>query len=456
MVWIEKKQNRLPVALTIAGSDSGGGAGIQADIKTFAAVGVHGCSAITAITAQNTQGVSKIQNISLDVIQSQIVDVIDDIGVDAIKTGMLYDADTIKLVSNTLSNYQIPLVIDPVMFSKSGTQLILENAIETLKDKLIPISKIITPNIPEAEKLSGIKINNIEQAKEAAHIISKLGVEAVLIKGGHSKDTVMSTDILLYKNDFEVSTKPRINNQNTHGTGCTYSAAITAYLSKGFDVLDSFKKSREIVHSSIIHGLDIGNGYGPVNPLANLYKQSELIKIFESLNEGLKLLSKEPKIIDFIPEVRTNLVYALPEATTISEIASFPGRITTDGKSVIATSYPALGASTHLSKAVIEIMNVFPHIRSCINLKYSEDFLSASKNLGFTIVKYNRKLEPKNIKIKEGNTMRWGLREILKDQKTHFDIVFHLGDVGKEPMINVFGNNPQDVVKKTLSIIENL
>ncbi len=259
-------------ALTIAGSDSGGGAGIQADLKTFSALGCYGMSAITAITAQNTLGVFDVQEISTKVIGAQIDAVVTDIGVDGVKTGMLSSSDIIEVVASKIKEHKIyPLVIDPVMVAKSGDSLLAKEAISALQELLLPLATLLTPNIPEAEILTGTTIKSEEDMKQAAEILYKSGCEAVLIKGGHFRGD--ATDILYDGKRYYTLTAKRINQKHTHGTGCTLSAAITSFLAQKKELLEAVKKGKEYLTEALSHGMPIGKGIGPVNHFYRWYKE---------------------------------------------------------------------------------------------------------------------------------------------------------------------------------------
>ncbi|HHW38141.1 MAG TPA: bifunctional hydroxymethylpyrimidine kinase/phosphomethylpyrimidine kinase [Bacillales bacterium] len=252
-------------ALTIAGSDSGGGAGILADVKTFQELGVYGMTAITAITAQNTTGVQGVYPVSIEGIAKQIDSIGTDLTPDAVKTGMLFNSEIIKVVAEKITQYQWSnLVIDPVMIAKGGSPLLQAEAIEALKDYLLPIATVITPNIPEAEVISGIKITNLSERKEAAKLIYNLGAKNVMIKGGHEK-TEQMIDLLFDGNRFFQFESKRIATKNTHGTGCTFSAAITAELAKGKTVVNSISVAKNFIQAAIEDDLHIGTGHGPTN-----------------------------------------------------------------------------------------------------------------------------------------------------------------------------------------------
>lgn len=260
--------------LTIAGSDSCGGAGIQADIKTMSALGVYGMSAITAVTAQNTKGVFKVQEIDKDVIEAQIRCIFEDIQVDAVKIGMVSEAEIIKTIKKLLLEYKAKnIVLDPVMVSKSGYFLLKPEAIEELKG-LISIADVVTPNIPEAEALTDLKIISQKEMELAALNISKLGIKNVLIKGGHRCND--ANDVLLTEDDFITINGHRIVTNNTHGTGCTLSSAIASYLAKGFSVKDAVILSKKYITTAIANSFPIGEGVGPVGHFIELYKKGSV------------------------------------------------------------------------------------------------------------------------------------------------------------------------------------
>lgn len=258
--------------LTIAGSDSCGGAGIQADLKTMSALGVYGMSVITAVTAQNTLGVQDVHEISLDVIEAQIRSIFDDIKVDAVKIGMVSNPDIIMLIKGLLLEYGAKnIVLDPVMVSKSGYFLLKEEAQEAIKE-LISIACLVTPNIPEAEVLTGMKIENEDNMKAAALKIQAMGAGNVLIKGGHRCND--ASDVLLWGSDFYILEGKRINTKNTHGTGCTLSSAIASHVAKGYSLKDSVARSKDYITKAIGNSFSIGNGVGPVGHFIDLYEKA--------------------------------------------------------------------------------------------------------------------------------------------------------------------------------------
>jgi hydroxymethylpyrimidine/phosphomethylpyrimidine kinase len=252
------------VALTIAGSDSGGGAGIQADLKTFAAHGVYGTSAITAVTAQNTVGVTMIEAMPADLVTAQIEAVAADIGVHAVKTGMLANAAIVEAVAAAVHDLDLPLlVVDPVMVAKSGDRLLADDAVEAMKSELLERALVVTPNIPEAEALSGMAIRSDADRREAAKRIASFGPKYVLIKGGHLATADIS-DLLYGHGEFVEFTHARVPGRNTHGTGCTFASAIAASLAKGLSLQHAIRPAQDYVAGAIAAGLALGKGHGPM------------------------------------------------------------------------------------------------------------------------------------------------------------------------------------------------
>jgi hydroxymethylpyrimidine/phosphomethylpyrimidine kinase len=255
----------MPIALTIAGSDSGGGAGIQADLKTFAALGVYGTSALTAITAQNTIGVTAVQALSADLVTAQIEAVAGDMKIDAVKTGMLASSAIVEAVAAAIQSLDLPsVVVDPVMIAKSGDRLFDEEALAALRSELLPRARVVTPNVPEAEVIAAMRITSLDDAREAARRIHKLGAASVVIKGGHLPGDE-AIDLLFDGRTFAEYRTPRIDTRNTHGTGCTFASAIAAYLALGHTLPEAVGKAKEYVTGAIRHGLPIGQGHGPLN-----------------------------------------------------------------------------------------------------------------------------------------------------------------------------------------------
>lgn len=270
--------------LTIAGSDCSGGAGIQADLKTFAAHGVYGMSVIVSVVAENTSRVIDIQDMTSGMIRKQIDAVFEDIGADAVKIGMLSRKRCMKAAASKLAQYRPPnVVIDPVMYAKNGCPLMEPESIDTLIREVLPMADVLTPNIPEAERIARTKIDSIQDMERAAEIILGFGAKSVLVKGGHAVESAggaafgdasgYATDVLFDGNGFRRFSAERVNTKNTHGTGCTYSSAIAANLALGLDLAEAVGRAKEYVTTAIRHSLAIGKGHGPTNHFYDLYRR---------------------------------------------------------------------------------------------------------------------------------------------------------------------------------------
>jgi hydroxymethylpyrimidine kinase/phosphomethylpyrimidine kinase len=264
---------KIPRLLIVAGSDSSGGAGIQADLKTASALGVFGMTAITALTAQNTTGVTGVVEVDPQFVVEQIDACVSDIGCDAVKTGMLASIPLIEAVAATLAARELmPLVADPVMIAKSGAPLLKPEAVVTLKTKLIPLATVVTPNLHEAAQLTGRAIKTLAQMKEAAQAIRDLGPQNVVIKGGHVSG--VAADLLYDGREFSEFRSEHFDTKNTHGTGCIFASAIASWLARGKSIRESVASAKEFVTAAIRGHLAIGKGCGPANPMAALYRQA--------------------------------------------------------------------------------------------------------------------------------------------------------------------------------------
>lgn len=445
------------VAMTIAGLDSGGGAGIHADIKTFAAMGVHGTTALTCVTAQNTYEVREAQCLQPPLVRAQILAVWDDMGIDAGKTGMLGTREIIEEVAATVSKLGFPLVVDPVMIAKSGAPLISEDAVDTLKRRLLPVAKVVTPNRHEAEKLTGIKITSIAEARRAAEVIHReFGTEVVVVKGGHL-DAPEAVDVVYIGGTFHELATPRLDSRATHGTGCSYSAAIAAGLAKGLPPLEAIKTAKRFIYMAIRYGVARGKGHWPVNPMAWLEIPAERWRTLEELREALEAVEREAEAFaKAIPEVQTNIGYAIDPryATTREDVAAVPGRIVNYMGRAKPSGPPAFGASDHIARKILAALAKDPQARSAMNIRLDAAYIEKAKSLGMTIAYIDRRREPDDVKKREGATMQWIIEEAYRQTggKTP-DLIVDWGDWGKEPIITILGKTPREVVEKALRLI---
>lgn len=443
----------MKIALSIAGSDSGAGAGIQADLKTFSALGVYGCTAITAITAQNTKQVAEIVEISPPMVERQIRSVMIDMPPNAIKIGMVYSNSIIDAVYRSLRGSNVPIVLDPIFSAGTGAKLIRSDAYSSFVSKLMPTCALITPNRMEAEKLAGITIRTEDSAVEAARKIKKMGAENVIVKGGHFGSKHVTDLLLDSRGNLIKLTNPRLKIKESHGSGCNFSSAVAAYIAKGIAITDACKMATEYVHNAIQNLVRLGRGLPVANPISVIYHNSNCYSTLVELQDSVQQVSTLDGFYRLIPETQTNFVYALPDAVKISDVAGVRGRIVKIVDTASVTSYIGFGASRHVASAVIAYMSVNPIVRSAINIRFDERIVKVCKSL-FSVSSYDRIKEPRKINREEGSSVRWGT--LLALSKNHMaDVIYHRGDIGKEPMITLFGKNPTEVVTKIKAILKN-
>ena len=436
--------------LTIAGSDSGGGAGVQADIKTFTAFGVYATSVITSVTAQNTMGVEGIFDLPAEFVELQLDAILRDIGTDAVKTGMLSNTPVVEMLAERLRDKELKKsVVDPVMISKSKHFLLQPTAREVLKTKLVPRTYVITPNIPEAQLISETEINDEEGMKKAAQIIYKMGARNVVIKGGHLKGKAI--DIFFDGKNYFRYEFERLPGKHTHGTGCTFAASIAAGLALGMDLDKAVIKAKEFVTRAIAHGFAIGQGIGPANHLFEKVWAEEVVKRRKELVEALDKL-KRAKIGYLIPEVRSNFVVALGNAVGPGDVLGFPGRILPMNENIMTIAPPIPGGSNHMAKVVLTAMRGSRSIKSGINLAYSGELISAFESRGYQVAEFDRKREPKKVRDTEGASLEWGTSLVIKRLGVVPDVIFDKGAIGKEAMVRVLGKNPKDVARKVVGV----
>ncbi|MDY0044513.1 MAG: bifunctional hydroxymethylpyrimidine kinase/phosphomethylpyrimidine kinase, partial [Syntrophales bacterium] len=356
--------------LTIAGSDSGGGAGIQADLKTIAALGGFGMTVITALTAQNTIGVFGIHEVPAEFIEKQFDAVAEDIGIDAAKTGMLANEEIVNTVTEKVIKYEIrKLVVDPVMVAKGGAMLIKEDAKKALIENLLPLAFVVTPNIPEAEVISGLSINGVEDMKTAAETIYQMGAQNVLIKGGHLPGD--ARDFFYDGVRLHEFSQERIVTEDTHGTGCTLSAAIATGLAQGMSAYEAVSRAKRYITTAIRFSLRLGAGHGPANHMAAIFRESSRYRCLEELREAVSTV-KDAKCGNLIPEIQSNFVYALPFAVNKNDVAGIPGRIVRVGEKAETLHDPAFGASNHMARIVLTVMRYNKEYRSAMDIRFSE------------------------------------------------------------------------------------
>ena len=407
-------------------------------------------SAVTALTAQNTLGVQGVFEVPADFVERQMEAVISDIGVDALKTGMLGNSAIIRVISRMIRRFRITqVVVDPVIASKNGTRLLAPEAERSLKQELLPLARVITPNLAESEMLTQRKVRGMKGMREAAARIHSMGAKNVLIKGGHLPGEPV--DLLFDGRRFQEFAGSRLDTPNTHGTGCTLAAAIAVELAKGTAVAAAVEKAKAFVASAIRFSLPLGCGQGPVNPFVHASRQMERYEVLQKLKQAFYRL-QEAKVGDLCLEVQSNLGYALPCALETDEVAAFPGRFTRLGKEVLKVADPEFGASQHIARMILTAMAYDPSMRAAMNVRFAEETVRRAKKAGFVVRQFSRGDEPRRAAHLEGSSLSWGVKKVIENSRTFPDIIFDRGGMGKEPMIRVLGHDPAEVVAKVLAL----
>lgn len=447
-----------PKVLSIGGSDSSGGAGIQADLKAVQACGCYGMSVITAVTAQNSLGVQGVFPVSSAFIRQQLISVISDIRVDAVKTGMIWNSGAVRVISDVVGRYKVQkLVIDPVMVAKGGSVLMKEDTRKALVKELFPLALVVTPNIPEAESLSGMKIKKIAHMRKAAEIIFNMGAKNVLVKGGHlhGEEKKISMDILYDGKKYQEFSAEWIHTKNTHGTGCTFASLLAAGIAQGRNISDAAQFAKIMVTKAINNSISLGKGHGTLNVGIEYYSLKGKNECLLELQKAVNYLMYR-KLGKLIPEVSSNLVYAKKDARNEKQVAGFPGRIIRVLDEAHVVTNPQFGASGHMAHVVLTVMKHDTSYRSAMNIKYAEKTVDICKKVGFTVKSFDRKDEPIEKKDKEGFSLEWGVNKVLEQSKIIPDIIYDKGGWGKEPMIRVLGKNPLDVANKIERLFKHL
>ncbi len=443
-------KNEIQTALTIAGSDPSGGAGIQADLKTFAAHGVHGLSVIASITAQNTRGVVGTHDLTPEVVADQLAAVFADKKPDAVKTGMLGNEAVVEAVAGKLKASRVKaLVVDPVILSSNGKTLLSPAGVEMLCRRLLPLAELVTPNLKEAEALSGVSIRKPADRLKAARVILKMGVKRVLIKGGHLKG-----DPEDFYTDGKMSLtlkSPRLTDEDPHGTGCVLSAAIAAGLACGKKTEDAVHVAKAFIGVAIAGGVRSGGGALNVNPLAPLYRNGERLDLMRRMAEAVAVLKRE-RIGSLIPEVQSNLGMGLQGAHTEADVIGIPGRIVKLGEDIHTLAAPEFGGSRHVAHIVLTLMRHDPAKRAVMNIKYTDALLKICRKLKFKLASFDRADEPKRVREVEGSSLEWGTDHAVREYGSVPDIIYDLGGFGKEEMIRVIAEDLESLVEKILKI----
>ena len=428
--------------LSIGGSDPSSGAGIQSDLRIFSTDNVYWLTVITAITGQNTLKFGKVEPVSVNILKNQLQLVFSDFKIDGIKIGMVYDSQIIKTIYQQLKKLKIPIVVDPVIKSTTGGELLKKSAIKDYQKYIIPLATVITPNKYEAEILSKTKINSKNIPEKTAKVIQKMGAKNVSITGIQTNENKIS-DFIFEKSEKYVISSNKISKIN-HGSGGNYASAILFSLAKNKSIKESLRFAKQYTYDSIKNAKKIGKGIA----ITDINKKDSIER---ELSESIQKFTGIKNIYKNIPECQTNFVYSKKNPKSIKEILGISGRIVKAGKKVIVAGDLEYGGSKHVATALLTVNKKFPQIQSAINIKYQNTTISKIKKLKFIVSRYDRSQEPIDVKNK-GSTIEWGIKSAIKNLKESPDVIFHIGGFGKEPMIIIFGDTPKKILKKISKI----
>jgi hydroxymethylpyrimidine/phosphomethylpyrimidine kinase len=442
-----------PVALTVAGSDSGGGAGVQADLKTMEAHDAFGTSAITAVTAQHTRGVESTHVLPAEEVGAQIDAVAGDFDVRAAKTGMLATAEIVRTVADRAAGADFPVVVDPVMVATSGDRL-LEPEAERAYEDLVSEAALVTPNADEAAVLTGVVVEDHESAIEAGEALVAMGTDAALVKGGHVPGDVVR-DVLVTEEGVETFRHPRVETDATHGSGCTLSAAIAALLAHGYNFNKAVESSAEFMARAVRYHLDVGEGPGAVHHAVEARNRKAREPTAEAVRDVVRKFV-ETDVSDLVPEVGMNVVGATPYAEATGETAAVEGRITRTFSGVKPNRGVRFGASSHVARFLLSCREFDPDLRFAVNCRFDSDVEAALESLDRAVAEYDRKSEPEGVKSKEGSTMQWGARRAFESVEGTPVAVVDRGEVGKEAMTKMVAGDESKLTERVRTLLDAL
>ncbi|NHN61116.1 MULTISPECIES: bifunctional hydroxymethylpyrimidine kinase/phosphomethylpyrimidine kinase [Halorussus] len=438
-----------PVALTVAGSDSGGGAGVQADLKTIEAHGAFGASAVTAVTAQHTRGVESTHVLPAGEVATQVDAVTGDFDVRAAKTGMLATAEIVELVAERAAGADFPVVVDPVMVAAAGDRLLDREAEDAYED-LVAEAALVTPNADEAEVLTGVAVTDRESAVAAGEQLVATGADAALVKGGHVPGETVR-DVLVTPDRTRATRHPRIDTDATHGSGCALSAAIAARLALGDDLGEAVEAGVDFVTRAVRYPLDVGEGPGSVHHSVELRNRAARETTAEEVREVVQEFV-DADVSALVPEVGMNVVGATPYAEGVEETAAVEGRITRTLSGVKPNRGVRFGASSHVARFLLACREFDPGLRFAANCRFDADVEAALESVGWPVAAYDRESEPDGVKEEEGSTMQWGAKQAFESLEGTPVAVVDRGEVGKEAMTKVIARDADQLTERVLTL----
>ncbi len=437
--------------LSIAGSDPSGGAGVQQDLRVFTTLGAYGTAVIAANTVQNTKGVVYFEPTPPGFLQRQLETLLEDVGLDGVKTGMLGSAENVRVVASALGN-SVPLVVDPVLSATRGGAL-FQGEMEAFTEALFPLATAVTPNMEELKTLfPGLSV------VDAARSILSAGAKGVVVTGGDSAQGEMVVDLVVTGDGVAELEHRRIPlpTPKSHGTGCAFSSLLLVMLVGGLDIVEACRKALETMEDLLDHSYCPGGGMASPDPLVPLEREVAVRHCLDSMVRAISLLESVKGMGMLIPEIQSNLCYALPCPRGHGDVLGVKGRIVRWGDYARAMGPVLFGASRHVANIVLTANRHDPSVRSAMALRYHPRWVDALREAGYAVASFSRQEEPKEVKEREGSTLSWGVDTVCKGLGHVPRFIYDEGDIGKEPVIRLLGTHPEAVVKGAVEILDLL
>ena len=435
------------VVMVIAGLDPSGGAGLSADIRALASLGVYCAPIVAAITAQDTRGVYSVRPVGASLLEAQLRPVLEDLRPKWAKVGVLFSAENIRLVAQ-LADRGVRLVVDPVLRAGTGEPLIEPGALDVLREELVARAFVITPNAREAGELTGIKVRTVEDAREAAKILAEMGPRGVVVKGGHIEGPE-AVDVLYHDGVFYEFRRPRMAH-DAHGSGCVFSSLLAGLLALGEDLPSAVRKAGNMAYRALKWAIGPGSGRPVVEPMAELLREAERYKVLMEVEEAVRAFLAEPSSPYFIPEVGTQIGMSLPMPEGPEDVAAVEGRIIRVGGRARAAGPVRFGASSHIARIIVASSEHDPGVRAAMNLAYRPELVKALEEIGLSVVLIDRAREPPEVAAVEGASLSWAVKEAVRELGRVPDVIYDLGAVGKEPMVRLLGRSAREVVARAI------
>jgi hydroxymethylpyrimidine kinase/phosphomethylpyrimidine kinase len=432
--------------LTIAGYDPSSGAGVTKDLDIFHSLGIHGNSVPTCIVLQGPQGVQDVYPVPYPQFYEMIDMVKGELPIDGVKIGALWNEAYVDKIASFLNGvHNVPLVIDPIIAAKNGTRLLTDNGLKQMIELLFPKADVVTPNTDEAAAITGKRVSTLKDMKTCAKQILDMGPKTVIVKGGHLKGEPID---LFYDGKEFMSLKRQRIDRTVHGTGCIFSSLMISFLANDYDQREAFVASGKTMGELLGDSYRIDkDGYFYASPGITNSVLSEKWRVLQALKQAGAML-RRGNMVELIPEVQLNVGYALKSARGIEDIAAFPGRIGRHEGQMYIKGEPAFGASSHVATLILTYMKYYPHMRSCASVKYDRKFVEKALKNGLNVLFFDRKEKFKGFKEAEGRNLDIIVDEALKGTSSPPDIIYDPGDVGKEPIVRLFGRDPLEITKK--------